>query len=187
MEPSQAYGATMTMTTKAPTPRKTTKRNANRYKKSYRAHRGAPRYYVQGVLVAYCHRCNITHPMGQHSPSITARLPQPTIRESARHSTPATPSLDQLEQERTPVPPGKSPDYRESLGNVQQTVTTSRQQSPNQVLFHLSTQLDKGTQPTEIQKRFKRNSGRRRQKDGSRIYRRPGPINERPIDNTGSS
>ena len=187
VEPSQAYGATMTMTTKAPTPRKTTKRNANRYKKSYRAHRGAPRYYVQGVLVAYCHRCNITHPMGQHSPSITARLPQPTIRESARHSTPVTPSLDQLEQERTPVPPGKSPDYRESLGNVQQTVTTSRQQSPNQVLFHLSTQLDKGTQPTEIQKRFKRNSGRRRRKDGSRIYRGPGSTNERPTANTGSS
>ena len=177
------------MTTKAPTPRKTMKRNANRYKKSYRAHRGAPRYYVQGILVAYCHRCNITHPMGQHSPSITARLTQPTFRESARHSTPTMPSLDQLEQERTQVPPGKSPDSRESLGNVQQTVTTSRQQNPNsnQVLFHLSTQLDKDTQPTEIQKRFKRNSGRRRRKDGSRIYRGPRSINERPIANTGSS
>ena len=173
----------------ATTPRKATKRNANRQKKSYRAHRGAPRYYVQGVLVAYCHRCNITHPMGQHSPSITTRLPQSTIRESARHSIPATPSLDRLEQERTPVPPGKSPDPRESFGNVQQTVTTSRQQSPNsnQVLFHLSTQLDKDTQPTEIQKRFKRNSGRRRRKDGSRTYRGPGPITKRPTANTGSS
>ena len=139
--------------------------------------------------MVYCHRCNITHPMGQHSPSITARLPQLTIRESARHSTPATSSLVQLEQERTQVPPGKSPDYRESLGNVQQPVTTSQQQqSPNtnQVLFHLSTQLDKGTQPTEIQKRFKRNSGRRKQKDGSRIYRGPRSINKWPIANAGS-
>ena len=189
VEPSQAYGATTTMTTMAPTPRKTTKRNVNRQKKSYRAHRGAPRYYVQGVLVAHCHRCNVTHPMGQHSPSITTRLTQPTIRKSTRHLTPARPSLDPLEQERTQVLPDQSPDSRESLGKVQQAVATIRQQSPNsnQVLFHLSTQLEKGTQPTEIQKRFKRNSGRRRRKDGSRIYRGPRSINERPIANTGSS
>ena len=156
MEHLQASVATTTMTTMALTPQKATKRNANRQKKSYRAHRGAPRRYVQGVLVAHCHRCNVTHPMGQHSPSITTRLTQPTIRESTRNSTPAMPSLDQLGQERTQVLPDKSPDSRESLGNVQQAVTTIRQQSPNsnQVLFHLSTQLDKGTQPKEIQKTF---------------------------------
>ena len=189
MEHLQASVATTTMTTRALTPQKATKRNANRQKKSYRAHRGAPRHYVQGVLVAHCHKCNVTHPMGQHSPSITTKVTQPTIRESTRHSTPAMSSLDQLEQERTQIWPDKSPDSRESLGNVQQAVTTFRQQNPNsnQVLFHLSTQLDKGTQPTEIQKHFKRNSGRRRRKDGSRIYRGPRSINERPIANTGSS
>ena len=140
-EPSQA-SVTTTTTTMATTPQKATKRNANRQKKSYRAHRGAPRYYVQGVLVAHCHRCNVTHPMGQHLPSITTRSTQSAIGKSISHSPPARPKP-------------------ESLGNVPQPVTTSQQQSPNskQVLFHLSTQLDKGTQPTEIQKRFKRNSG----------------------------
>ena len=159
VEQSQASVATTTMTTMALTPQKATKRNVNRQKKSYRAHRGAPRHYVQGVLVAHSHRCNATHPMGQHSPSTTTRLTQPTIRKSARHSTPARPSLDPLEQERTQVLLDKGPDSRESLGK--QVVSTVRQQSPNsnQVLFHLSTQLEKGTQSTEIQKRFKRNSG----------------------------
>ena len=124
VEQSQASVATMTMTTMAPTPRKATKRNANRQKKSYRAHRGAPRYYVQGVLVAHCHRCNVTHPMGQHSPSITTRLTQPTIRKSTRQSTPARTSLDPLKQERTQVLPDKNPDSRESSGKAQQAVTT---------------------------------------------------------------
>ena len=172
-EPSQA-----SVTTMATTPQKAPKRNANRQKKSRRALRGAPRYLVQGVLVAHCHRCNITHPMGQHLPSIAARLPQHTIRGSARLSTPAMPSLDQLEQERIPVPLEKSPDYRESLGNIPQPVTTSQSPNSKQVLSSLSTQLDTGTQPTEIQKRFKRNSARRKRKDGSRIYRGPGPITE---------
>ena len=56
-EPSQASVTATTITTMATTPRKATKRNANRHRKSQRAHRGAPRYYVRGVLVAHCHRC----------------------------------------------------------------------------------------------------------------------------------
>ena len=186
-EPSQASVTTTTMTTMATTPQKATKRNANRQKKSYRAHRGAPRYYVQGVLVAHCHRCNVTHPMGQHSPSITTRLTPSAIRKSISHSPPARPNLNPLEQERIQVLLDKKPDSRESLGK--QAVSTIQQQGPNsnKVLPHLSTQLEKDTQPTEIKKRFKRNSARRRRKDGSRIYRGPGPITERPTANTGSS
>ena len=186
-EPSQASVTTTTMTTMATTPQKATKRNANRQKKSYRAHRGAPRYYVQGVLVAHCHRCNVTHPMGQHSPSITTRLTPSAIRKSISHSPPARPNLNPLEQERIQVLLDKKPDSRESLGK--QAVSTIQQQGPNsnKVLPHLSTQLEKDTQPTEIKKRFKRNSARRRRKDGSRIYRGPGPIPERPTANTGSS
>ena len=186
-EPSQASVTTTTMTTMATTPQKATKRNANRQKKSYRAHRGAPRYYVQGVLVAHCHRCNVTHPMGQHSPSITTRLTPSAIRKSISHSPPARPNLNPLEQERIQVLLDKKPDSRESLGK--QAVSTIQQQGPNsnKVLPHLSTQLEKDTQPTEIKKRFKRNSARRRRKDGSRIYRGPGPITERPTATTGSS
>ena len=184
MEQSQASVTTMTMTTTAPTSRKATKRNANRQKKSYRAHRGAPRYHIQGVLVAHCHRCKITHPMGQHLPSITVGLTQPATTELTRYSVPTMPSLDQPEQETTQILPDKNPDSREFLGNAPPAFTTTRQQSPNlnQVSFHLSTQWEKGTQPTEIQKRFKRNSGRRRRKDGSRIYRGPRPINDRPTN-----
>ena len=186
VEPSQA-SVTTTTTTMAATPHKVTKRNANRYKKSYRAHRGPPRYYVQGVLVAHCHRCNVTHPMGQHSPSITTRLTPSAIRKSISHSPPARPNLNPLEQERIQVLLDKKPDSRESLGK--QAVSTIQQQGPNsnKVLPHLSTQLEKDTQPTEIKKRFKRNSARRRRKDGSRIYRGPGPIPERPTATTGSS
>ena len=187
VEQSQASVATTTMTTMALTPQKATKRNVNRQKKSYRAHRGAPRYYVQGVLVAHCHRCNVTHPMGQHSPSITTRLTPSAIRKSISHSPPARPNLNPLEQERIQVLLDKKPDSRESLGK--QAVSTIQQQGPNsnKVLPHLSTQLEKDTQPTEIKKRFKRNSARRRRKDGSRIYRGPGPITERPTATTGSS
>ena len=188
VEPSQA-SVTTTTTTMAATPHKVTKRNANRYKKSYRAHRGPPRYYVQGVLVAHCHRCNVTHPMGQHLPSIMTKLTQSAIGKSSSHTPPARPNLNPLEQERIQVLLHRQPDYQESLGNVPQPVTTSQQQSPNskQGLFHLPTQLDKGTQTTEIKKRFKRNSARRRRKDGSRIYRGPGPTPERPTAHTGSS
>jgi len=170
-EPSQAP-----VTTVATTPRKATKRNANRYRKSQRAHRGAPRYYVRGVLVAHCHRCNITHPMGQHLPSITARL-----------TPPARPKVNPPEQKRVPVLIDNKPDSRESLGT--QAVSTIQQKDPNsnKALPHLSTQLEKDTQPTEIKKRFKRNSARRRRTDGSRIYRGPGPITERPTATTGSS
>ena len=154
-EPSQASVTTTTMTTMATTPQKATKRNANRQKKSYRAHRGAPRYYVQGVLVAHCHRCNVTHPMGQHSPSITTSLTPSAIRKSISHSPPARPNLNPLEQERIQVLLDKKPDSRESLGK--QAVSTIQQQgsNPNKVLPHLSTQLEKDTQPTEIRKRFK--------------------------------
>ena len=150
VEQSQAPVVTTTMATMAPTPQKATKRNVNRQKKSYRAHRRAPRHYVQVVLVAHCHRCNVTHPMGQHSPSVTARLTQSAIRKSISHSPPARPNLNPLEQERIQVLLDKKPDSRESLGK--QAVSTIRQQSPNsnKVLFHLSTQLEKGTQPTEI-------------------------------------
>ena len=175
-EPSQASVTATTITTMATTPRKATKRNANRHRKSQRALRGAPRYYVRGVLVAHCHRCNITHPMGQHLPSITARL-----------TPPARPKVNPPEQKRVPVLIDNKPDSRESLGT--QAVSTIQQKDPNsnKGLPHLSIQLEKDTQPTEIKKRFKRNSARRRRTDGSRIYRGPGPITERPTATTGSS
>ena len=187
-EQSQASVTTMTMMRTDQTPQKAMKRNANRQKKSYRSHRGAPRYYIQGVQVAHCHRCKITHPMGQHLTSITAGLTQPATKELTRYSVPTMLSLDQPEQEMTPPLPDKNPDSREFLGKAQSAFPTTRQHSPNsnQVSFHLSTQLEKGTQPTEIQKRFKRNSGRRRRKDGTRIYRGPMPINERPTTDKGS-
>ena len=177
-EPLQASVTATTITTMATTPRKAMKRNANRHRKSQRALRGAPRYYVRGVLVAHCHRCNITHPMGQHLPSITTRLTLPDIRKAIGHSPPARPNSNPPEQERIPVLIDNKPDSRESLGK--QAVSTIQQKDSNshKVLPHLSTQLEKDTQPTEIKKRFKRNSARRRRKDGSRIYRGPGPITE---------
>jgi len=181
-EPSQAP-----VTTVATTPRKATKRNANRYRKSQRAHRGAPRYYVRGVLVAHCHRCNITHPMGQHLPSITTRLTLPDIRKAIGHSPPARPNLNLPEQERVPVSIDNIPDSRESLGKQAVSPTQQKDPNSNMVLPHLSTQLKKDTQPTEIKNRFKRNSARRKRKDGSRIYRGPGPITEQPTAITGSS
>ena len=186
-EPSQASVTATTITTMATTPRKATKRNANRHRKSQRALRGAPRYYVRGVLVAHCHRCNITHPIGQHLPSIMTKLTPPDIRKDIGHSPPARPNLNPLEQERTTVLINNKLDSRESLGK--QAVSTIQPQglNSNKILPHPSTQLEKDTQPTEIKKRFKRNSARRRRKDGSRIYRGPGPIPERPTATTGSS
>jgi len=186
-EPLQASVTATTITTMATTPRKAMKRNANRHRKSQRALRGAPRYYVRGVLVAHCHRCNITHPMGQHLPSITTRLTLPDIRKAIGHSPPARPNSNPPEQERIPVLIDNKPDSRESLGK--QAVSTIQQKDSNshKVLPHLSTQLEKDTQTTEIKKRFKRNSARRRRKDGSRIYRGPGPITEQPTATTGSS
>ena len=188
-EQSQASGTTMTMMTMVQTPQKATKRNANRQKKSYRAHRGAPRYYIQGVQVAHCHKCKITHPMGQHLISTTAGLTQPATKELTRYSVPTMLSLDQPKQEMTLPLPEQNPDSREFLGNAQPAFPTTRQHSPNsnQNSFHLSTQLEKNTQSTEIQKRFKQNSGRRRRKDGSRIYRGPRPTNERPMTDNGST
>ena len=186
-EPSQASVTATTITTMATTPRKATKRNANRHRKSQRALRGAPRYYVRGVLVAYCHRCNITHPIGQHLPFIMTKLTPPDIRKDIGHSPPARPNVNPLEQERTTVLTHNKLDSRESLGK--QAVSTIQPQglNSNKILPHPSTQLEKDTQPTEIKKRFKRNSARRRRKDGSRIYRGPGPIPERPTATTGSS
>ena len=174
-EPSQASVTATTITTMATTPRKAMKRNANRHRKSQRALRGAPRYYVRGVLVAHCHRCSITHPIGQHLPSIMTKLTPPDIRKDIGHSPPARPNLNPLEQERTTVVTNNKLDSRKSLGK--QAVSTIRPQGPN----------SNDTQPTEIKKRFKRNSARRRRKDGSRIYRGPGPIPERPTATTGSS
>jgi len=127
-EPSQASVTTKT-TTMVTTPQRATKRNANRQKKSYRAHRGAPRYYVQGVLVAHCHRCNITHPMGQHLPSIMTKLTPPDIRKDIGHSPPARPNLNPLEQEKTTVLINNKLDSRESLGK--QAVPTIQPQGPN--------------------------------------------------------
>ena len=186
-EPSQASVTATTITTMATTPRKATKRNANRHRKSQRALRGAPRYYVRGVLVAHCHRCNITHPMGQHLPSIMTKLTPPDIRKDIGHSPPARPNLNPLEQERTTVVTNNKLDSRESSGK--QAVSTFQPQDPNsnKILPHPSTQLEKDTQPTAIKQRFKRNSARRRRKDGSRIYRGPGPTPERPTATTGSS
>ena len=186
-EPSQASVTATTIITMATTPRKATKRNANRQRKSQRALRGAPRYYVRGVLVAHCHRCNITHPIGQHLPSIMTKLTPPDIRKDIGHSPPARPNLNPLEQERTTVLINNKLDSRDSLGK--QAVSTIQPQglNSNKILPHPSTQLEKDTQPTEIKKRFKRNSARRRRTDGSRIYRGPGPITERPTATTGSS
>ena len=101
-EPPQASVTATTITTMTTTPRKAMKRNANRQRKSQRALRGAPRYYVRGVLVAHCHRCNITHPMGQHLPSITTRLTLPDIRKAIGHSPPARPNSNPPEQEKNP-------------------------------------------------------------------------------------
>ena len=149
-EPSQASVTATTITTMATTPRKATKRNANRHRKSQRALRGAPRYYVRGVLMAHCHRCNITHPIGQHLPSIMTKLTPPDIRKDIGHSPPARPNLNPLEQERIPVLIDNKPDSRESLGK--QAVSTIQQQGPNsnKILPHPSTHLEKDTQPTEI-------------------------------------
>ena len=151
-EPSQASVTATTITTMATTPRKATKRNANRHRKSQRALRGAPRYYVRGVLVAHCHRCNITHPMGQHSPPITTRLTLPDIRKDIGHSPPARPNSNPPEQERIPVLIDNKPDSRESFGKQKEeekgtrdtSILFSGQSQVTQEETHLSLTAQKG-------------------------------------------
>ena len=180
----------MTMVTTALTPQKATKRNANRQKKSYRAHRGAPSYYSKGTLVAHCHKCRLTHPMGQHLISTTTRSKQPATNDLTRHPEHTRLNRDRPKQKTILTLLDKNPDTRESLGHAHSASPIIRQHSPNsnQVSLHPSTHLKEGTQPTEIQKRFKRNSGRRRWRDGSRIYRAgPMPTYQRPTTDKVSS
>ena len=96
---SQVHVATKAMGPTVLTSQKTTKRNANRQKESSRAHRGAPRYYSEGVLVANCHRCRITYPIGQHLTSTTSGFKQPATNELLRHPGHTLLNLERPKQE----------------------------------------------------------------------------------------
>ena len=182
--------ATETIVPISTQPQRTMKRNANRQKKSHRAQRGAPRYYSEGVLVADCHRCRITHPIGQHLHFTSPGLKQPTpgknltlpsthpnTRGLSRHPGPTLMSSGQPKQEMSPTLSDKHSDTRESLRHLHPKPPVTRQLSPNlnQTPINPSIHMGERKQPPGTQKGFKRNSARRRRKDGTRIYR-AGPM-----------